>query len=210
MAADLILLAFDDVQTVQLLERALRAASFNVAIVQNQEGLNKSLQETTPTLVVLGEHLKGSSGLDLAQPMLERFPTLPIVLFADKDSPELTRKALRAGLSDCIFPPLRINEIVDAVKRSQERAKHMGDWVRREVKHTTASLEKRINELETLVKIGRAVTGTLNLDDVLTGVRRAHHTFGVSPVFVNISERLRMRSLARPGVPAEILAVYGP
>lgn len=51
---------------------------------------------------------------------------------------------------------------------------------------------------------------TLTPETVLEGVRRAHHTFGVSPVFRRISERFRLRALARPGVPAAILAVYGP
>jgi two-component system NtrC family sensor kinase len=46
----------------------------------------------------------------------------------------------------------------------------MGDWVRREVRHTTASLEQRVNVMETLVKIGHSVTGTLDLDSVLTNV----------------------------------------
>lgn len=50
----------------------------------------------------------------------------------------------------------------------------------------------------------------LTAEDVLAGVRRAHHTYGVSPVFARISERLRLRALARPGVPGALLAAYGP
>jgi two-component system phosphate regulon sensor histidine kinase PhoR len=170
MATNLILLALDDTQTLQLLERALKAASYTVAIVHDQKGLDISLQETSPALVVIGEHLKGINGLDISKSTLERFPTLPIVLFAEKDSIELIKRALHIGLSDCLFPPLRINEITEAIRRSQMRAQHMGDWVRREVKHTTASLERRITELETLVKLGHEVTSSLNLDSVLTSV----------------------------------------
>ena len=50
----------------------------------------------------------------------------------------------------------------------------------------------------------------LSPDDVLTGVRQAHETFSVSPVFARVSERWRVRGLARPGVPAAILQRYGP
>ena len=50
----------------------------------------------------------------------------------------------------------------------------------------------------------------LTAEDVLAGLRRAHHTYGVSPVFSRISERLRLRALARPGIPAAILHAYGP
>ncbi|HOB76740.1 MAG TPA: YkgJ family cysteine cluster protein [Phycisphaerae bacterium] len=50
----------------------------------------------------------------------------------------------------------------------------------------------------------------LTADDVIAGLRRAHTTFGVSPVFARISERLRLRALARPGVVQGLTALYGP
>jgi lysine-N-methylase len=50
----------------------------------------------------------------------------------------------------------------------------------------------------------------LSAEDVLEGVRRAHHTFGVSPVFTRISERLRLRALSRPGIASGVLRWYGP
>lgn len=50
----------------------------------------------------------------------------------------------------------------------------------------------------------------LESDDVLAGLRQTHLTFGVSPVFAWISERLRLHSLARSGVPAAILRAYAP
>ncbi len=46
-------------------------------------------------------------------------------------------------------------------------------------------------------------------EDVLEGVRRAHPTFGVSPVFARISERMRLKALARPGVAGALVGCYG-
>ena len=42
--------------------------------------------------------------------------------------------------------------------------------MRREVRRTTASLEQRVDEMGTLVKLGRSITSTLDLDSVLTSV----------------------------------------
>lgn len=42
-----------------------------------------------------------------------------------------------------LSPPLRNDDIVDMVERSLKHARHLGDWVRSEVKRTTASLEQR-------------------------------------------------------------------
>ncbi len=167
---DLILLAMEESPTLGLLERALHASGYAVAIAKDVATLDKSLMETSPTLVVITDTLGGKPGLKLSIGILERFPTLPIVLFANRDDPQLVKKALKAGLSDVINPPLRIEEIVQAVKHSQKRAEHMGDWVRREVRRSTASLEQRVNELETLVKLGRSITSSLDIDSVLTSV----------------------------------------
>jgi len=167
---DLILLAMEESPTLGLLERALHASGYAVATAKNAAALDKSLMETSPTLVVITDELDGKPGLKLSIGILERFPTLPIVLFASADDPKLVKKALKAGLSDVINPPLRIEEIVEAIKHSQKRAQHMGDWVRREVRRSTASLEQRVNELETLVKLGRSITGSLDIDSVLTSV----------------------------------------
>jgi lysine-N-methylase len=57
--------------------------------------------------------------------------------------------------------------------------------------------------------VGRGAA-RLSREDVIGGIRQAHYTFGVSPLFVSVSERLRLKGLARPGIPAAILAAYGP
>ena len=49
----------------------------------------------------------------------------------------------------------------------------------------------------------------MNAEDVTEGARAAASTFGLSPVFDRFSERLRLRTLAQPGVPTELLRRYG-
>jgi two-component system phosphate regulon sensor histidine kinase PhoR len=165
-----ILLALDASPVLQLLERALRAGSYNISIAQDQDSLDRILLETSPAIMVIGETLKGKDGCELSARVLERFPTLPIIMFAEKESQELLKKGLRTGLSNILFPPLRIDEIVEAIKHSLRRAQGTGDWIRREVKRTTTSLEKRVEELETMVRLGRFITGSLDLENVLSSV----------------------------------------
>lgn len=50
----------------------------------------------------------------------------------------------------------------------------------------------------------------LQAQDIVDGVRRMGHAFGVSPLFRRVSERLRLRALAQPGTPAALLQAYGP
>jgi two-component system NtrC family sensor kinase len=156
--------------TLDLLERALRSAGYDLAAAKNPTGLDKALQETIPNLVVISEKLGDKNGLDLAKSMLERFPTLPIIFYATSHDPKQVLQVLRAGLSDYIYPPLKIDDIVRAIKHSQKHAQQMGDWVRREVRRSTASLEARVSEMDTLVKLSRSINASLDLDSVLTSV----------------------------------------
>ena len=167
---NLILLAMESSPTLDLLERALRSAGYGLAISKTPEALDKILLETSPTLVIISEKLGDKPGLALASASLERFPTLPIIYYDSSHKPNIALQAMRAGLSDYLYPPLKIDEIVHTIQRSQMRARQMGDWVRHEVNRSTASLEKRVSEMDTLVKLSRSITASLDLDSVLTNV----------------------------------------
>ncbi len=140
---DLILLALDDSQILSLMERALKAVEYEVAVAHDSEGLGKILDKSSPALLLIAERFSGKNGIEIAKSALERFPTLPVLLFAEKDTTGTIKAVLKAGLSGYLYPPLHTDDIVDAVHRSLARARHLGDWIRREVKRTTSSLEKR-------------------------------------------------------------------
>jgi two-component system NtrC family sensor kinase len=147
---ELILLALDPSPTLQLMERALRATGYEIAIAQDHESLRTSLQESTPALVIIGEKFAGEGGIPLAVDMLDRFPTLPILLYIEKETTGIIKATLTAGLSGYLCPPLKTDTIVDTVQKAIGRARHLGDWIRREVKRTTSSLAERakISEAE--------------------------------------------------------------
>lgn len=139
----LLLLALEESSILQLMERALRSAGYEVASASNPDALQRSLEESTPALVLIGESFAGRPGLELSGEMLERFPTLPIILYSDRCTAALMRAAMDAGLSGCLFPPLRTEDIQAAVSRALAHARRLGDWLRSEVRRTTSSLEER-------------------------------------------------------------------
>lgn len=146
----LILLALDESPFLQLGERALRGAGYATAAARDRQGLARAMQESSPALLLIGESLRGESGLELAAEQLERFPTLPILLYIEKDSHATAKEVLRAGLSGYVFPPLRTDDIVAAVQRSLKRARRIGDWVRGEVGRTTASLQRQVSDFDAI------------------------------------------------------------
>lgn len=147
---ELILLALDESPFLMLVQRALRGAGYETAEAHDRDGLERLLQETSPSLLLIGNSLRGESGLKMAAAQLDRFPTLPILFYVEKDSGEIAKQVLAAGLSGYIFPPLHTEDIVAAVNRSLARARHLGDWVRHEVKRTTSTLQRQVHDLDAI------------------------------------------------------------
>lgn len=181
--SDLILVALEDEQSQRLFERALVAASYRVAIAREKDSLNRILQEATPALTIIGQDFSGANGIAVAEELLDRFPTLPVLLFLTHDFPDAMRQALRLGVSDCLYAPLKIENIMKAVENSIRRANRLGDWTRREVRRTTATLQQRVDELQKFDTILHHIEeGVIILDEQMNillanpAVRRA---FGI-------------------------------
>jgi signal transduction histidine kinase/DNA-binding NarL/FixJ family response regulator len=140
---DLILLALDESHILKLMERALRAVNYQTAIASDTKSLSRILQEATPALLMIGESFSGHDGLDIIDELLERFPTLPFLIYTEKPKPELVNRIFRLGVTGYLAPPLRMDDIVGTVEGALSHAYRVGDWLRREVNRTTSSLKKR-------------------------------------------------------------------
>ena len=147
--SDLILLALDESPVLKLMERAL-SGHYVTAIAKDITALGRLLQETNASLLLVGERFDGREGLNIAEELLQRFPTLPFLVYTENAKPELVKGIFRLGLNGYLAPPLRTNEIVDTVEGSLRHAHRVGDWLRKEIKRTTASLKKRaeLSEVE--------------------------------------------------------------
>lgn len=140
---ELILLALDASSFSDLTDKALHAAGYHVSVVRDESALNKSIQESIPALMIIGETFAKREGVVIADEILERFPTMPIILYAKQDTTGFAKAVLKAGLSGYLYPPLKMEDIVNEVQRCLTRAGKLGDWLRREVKRTTASLTEK-------------------------------------------------------------------
>lgn len=167
---ELILLALNESSVSGLAEKALHAADFDVVTVREEAELNNSIQEAIPSLMIMGETFDGRDWLSVANEVLGRFPTMPIILYASQDTTGFAKSALKVGLSGYLYPPLKMEDIVNEVQRCLTRARALGDWLRREVKRTTASLQEKakISESERLkleAIISNIQEGLIVLDD---------------------------------------------
>jgi PAS domain S-box-containing protein len=171
MANANILLILADPKIAELLERSiLRPAGYEVTLVSEKSAAESLVKVIPPDVIIMGEKLRDGSGFDLAPLFMERFPNLAMVFLADSHSEELVIKAMRLGFSDYVSPPLRPNDVLQAVSRAIQRRQRMTDWSRLESRRNTKTLQKRVDGLEALQRVGRSVTALLDLDNVLTVV----------------------------------------
>ncbi|HKI52659.1 MAG TPA: ATP-binding protein [Anaerolineales bacterium] len=140
---DLILLALDKSHTLDLMERALRAVNYEIAIAGDTKTLSRLLQDSTPALLLVGEKFDEHDGLDIVEELLERFPTLPFLIYTEKVKPEFVKQIFKLGVTGYLTPPLKTDDIVGTVEGVLKHAYRVGDWLRREVNRTTTSLKKR-------------------------------------------------------------------
>jgi two-component system NtrC family sensor kinase len=168
-----ILLVISEPQVTFLIERVLRSLGYNVKIAQDRASTLKILETVYPSLVILGEKLADTTGIELAAAIVHQNPSLPMILFVSSDSPEMLRTAMRLGINECLTLPLRADDILRAVKSSLELARLRRDAVLQEARRATSTLQRRLDELETLTRLARTVTCTLDVDTVLMAVVEA-------------------------------------
>lgn len=162
-----------------LAQGVLQPAGYEVMAVHNLPSLESQMRQKLPDVLILDDQYPPQmiapfkEGLDVAAQALQRHPHLPIILIATQPDQALVIRALRLGVADVITPPLRTGEVLQAVRRALKRRQQMNQLLSLEVRRNTRSLQQRVSSLETLQKIGRAITASLDLDSILSAVVEA-------------------------------------
>lgn len=168
-----ILLILSSQQVNYLLERVLQSAGYSVSKYSNFYEAQKHLDKGFSHLVIIGETVGNQSGLEEAGKIVQRYPDLPVLLLADQDNPELLKEALYLGLSDYLCLPLKTDKILGAVQNSLVKAARAKEWVLLESRRATGHLRQRVDELESLSRLGKSITSELELDNVLSAIVEA-------------------------------------
>lgn len=166
-----VLLVFSDDDTIHLLEQNILAPDgYQVAATRTCQEAEKAVRTIRPDLLVLGDNLSDGNFLELAARLRKSQPTLPILLFTQQPYESFPNEAIGLGLVDWLTPPLNADEVREAIKRGLKRSQDWQDWLEAESQRHTGPLLQRLDDLESLAKVGRMVTAHLDLDKVLTAV----------------------------------------
>lgn len=164
MAGNKILVA-DDSREVRetLAQYVLRPAGYEVVVTADGAEALKCVHEQKPDLVIADLQMPGLNGIQLKRALAIENDTTPLILITAEGSESIASQAIMAGVAGYLPKPIDPDVLLVTVKQALD-----AERTRRERAQALQSLEKRLRELETLQTVGRALTATLDLDQVLS------------------------------------------
>lgn len=176
MAKERILLVEDAAEVRRFLaDDVLRLAGYEVLTARDgTEGLALS-RDLLPDLIIADYQMPGMDGLTMLEALRSESLAFPFILITAEGSEALAVRALRLGVNDYLIKPFAPEELLDAIQNTLRE-----HWTRQITEHIPSrlleanlQLEQRLRELDTLVEIGKRVTGQLDLRQVLNRVVEA-------------------------------------
>lgn len=145
-----ILLVTSDPAVEKLLDSP-EAASYKTEVANDTAKGLASAAKLKPSVALISEQLPDGSGLALAGKLGAQNPLLQTILISPADSVLSVRQVLSTGISDWLRQPLQPDAIWQAVELTLKKRQHQQSWIKKETKRTTGSLQKRVDELDTIL-----------------------------------------------------------
>ena len=155
-----------------LANRVLRPAGYEVVAAQDgAEGFTLA-RELEPDVIVSGDDMPRVNGLSMLEALHSAGIYVPFILIATASSEAQVIRALRMGVNDYLVRPFSDEDLLHALQRTQRRfhARLLAADMPEQLLLINRRLEQRLHELDTLVSLGKRVTGQLERQQVLNQV----------------------------------------
>jgi two-component system NtrC family sensor kinase len=166
----ILIITSDPVAGENLEQKVLSPAGYMTTFMSEGKPAEQMIKAGVVDLVLLGSQLMDGSGLAFARQLACSYVQLPLIWIAHNAGPEDVLAAMRAGFWDILHLPPDPVQTVNLILRCMERQERMRTWMQEEAQSALRSMRKHLDSVETLQRIGRAVTSLLDLDAVLTAV----------------------------------------
>jgi DNA-binding response OmpR family regulator len=124
-----------------------------------EEGL-AAARDRDPAMVFLDDELPDRDSFAFLGELRALYAHIPVVFATDDHSTASILRAFRLGANDVVAKPLRTQETLEAIRRAlaSRRSLLRPSSLTEELRQTNRRLERRLQELNTVYAIGRAVT----------------------------------------------------
>jgi DNA-binding response OmpR family regulator/putative methionine-R-sulfoxide reductase with GAF domain len=176
MSGELILIIDDSREIVKhLTEHVLPVFGYKTTYAYDgQSGLTR-IREVKPDLVMLDFNLPEMTGLDVLQQMAQESLSTPVILMTGYGSELSAIESFRLGAKDYLIKPFTVDEVVETIDRAlvEVRLLHDKAELADQLRRIKAEMNRQTHEMNTLFKIGKAITSLLSVEEVLERVLEA-------------------------------------
>lgn len=170
-------LVIDDSQEIRdfLVEYILEPKGFEVLVASDGlMGLEMAITKE-PDLMITDQQMPHMSGLEVLQKLRERDIDVPAILMTGQGSEETAVSAFRLGIRDYIIKPIDADELSESIDNAlrESRLQKERDQLVQQLMESNSQLQRRAQELNVLYGVGKSVSSSLDLEEVLHRVVEA-------------------------------------
>jgi diguanylate cyclase (GGDEF)-like protein/PAS domain S-box-containing protein len=126
------------------------------------------LKDEPIALLLLDYNLPDMSGLDLLRKLWQEGINVPSILITAEGSEQIAAEAFRLGVEDYLPKPIETDQLSEAIQRAlAKRSLHQ------EKERLTLQLKEQLASQTVLSRVGRSLTSSLDLDEVLRRIVEA-------------------------------------
>jgi two-component system NtrC family sensor kinase len=170
-------LVVDDSKEIRdfLAEYVLEPKGFQVLTASDGlMGLEMAISER-PDLMITDQQMPQLTGLELLTKLQEHKIVVPTILMTGQGSEETAVAAFRLGIRDYIIKPFDAQELSDSIDNAlrESRLQREHDVLVDQLMESNSQLQRRAQELNVLYEVGKSVSSSLDLEEVLHRVVEA-------------------------------------
>lgn len=156
-----------EIQTNRLLHQVIESMGFTVLVSESLENAQQYFSMNIPSLVIINENIATQNNFSWIKSIRQKYPLIPIILYTVNEKHETLKQALRLGFNDYLSTPLTREDIQNSIQANLSQSQLLINYVLLESRRATQQLQGRVNDLETLTKLARLITSSLDVDFVL-------------------------------------------
>ena len=111
----------DDASMRWVLDKALTGAGWKTQVFDNAGDVLTAIESVQPDAIITDIRMPGTSGLDLVRTLVEKFPTLPVIVMTAHTDMDNALAAYREGAFEYLPKPFDLDDAVVLVRRALEK-----------------------------------------------------------------------------------------
>ena len=148
--------------------KLLPSLGYNTLVAHDGKTALKMLGTNSISLLMVDYELPDMTGLDILKHIYQNGQTLPSILITAHGSEQVVVDAFHLGAQDYLTKPVSEEQLKLTIDRVLTESR-----LRREKAFLTTQLNEHLAQLNVLAKVGKSVTASLELDEVLKRIVEA-------------------------------------